>query len=58
MFNCGVDANHFYPTNSEKLPFHFKAVCEFYDEDVWVAYKDINKKYLGVRGKKGSYFQK
>jgi len=58
MFNCGVDVNHFYPVNSDKLPFHFKAICEFYDEDVWCAYKDINKKYLGIRGKKGSYFQK
>jgi calcineurin-like phosphoesterase family protein len=56
MFNIGVDANHFLPINVSTIPNHFKAICEFYDEDVWVAYSNINEKYKGKRGKKGRYF--
>lgn len=56
--NIGVDVNHFRPVSLEKIPFHFKAICEFYDEDVWVGYKNINADFLGKRGKKGSYFKK
>ena len=56
MFNVGVDVNHFYPVNIKTIPNHFKAICEFYDEDVWVAYNKINAQYAGKRGKKGSYF--
>lgn len=58
MFNCGVDVNHFRPVQLSKIPFHFKAICEYYDEDVWCAYNDINKQFLGKRGKKGTYFVK
>ena len=57
MFNVGIDANHFLPINLETIPKHLKAICEYYDEDVWVAYDKINSNYLGVRGKKGRYFQ-
>ena len=56
--NVGVDVNHFYPVDSAKIPFHFKAIEEFYDNDVWVAYNDINEKYRGVRGKQSTYFTK
>ena len=56
MFNIGVDANHFLPVDVDTIPFHYKAICEFYDEDVWVAYNKVNEKYKGIRGKKGRYF--
>jgi hypothetical protein len=56
MLNVGIDVHHFRPVNSNTIGFHFKAVCEFYDEDVWVAYNHINAEYLGIRGKKGRYF--
>lgn len=57
MFNIGVDANHFFPVNLETIPSHLKAITEFYDEDVWVAYKDINADYRSSRGKKSTYFK-
>ena len=56
MFNVGIDANHFLPVNIKTIPNHFKAICEFYDEDVWCAYNKINAQYAGKRGKKGRYF--
>jgi len=56
MLNVGVDVNHFLPVNIKTIPNHYKAICEFYDEDVWVAYNEINAKYVGKRGKKGRYF--
>lgn len=56
MFNIGVDANHFRPVNLETIPSHFKAICDFYDEDVWCAYSSINSTYQGTRGKHGMYF--
>lgn len=56
MLNVGVDVHHFRPVDLDSIPFHFKAVCEFYDEDVWVAYEEINLAYCNIRGKKGRYF--
>jgi len=56
MFNVGVDVHHFRPVNLEAIPGHFKAVCEYYDEDAWVAYHPINFIHKNKRGKKGSYF--
>jgi calcineurin-like phosphoesterase family protein len=58
MLNIGIDVHHFRPVNLNTIPFHFKAVCEFYDEDVWVGYDPINFVYKNKRGKKGSYFPK
>jgi calcineurin-like phosphoesterase family protein len=58
MFNVGIDTNGYYPVNLNKIPFHFNAIKNFYDDDVWAAYSDINTDYVGVRGKKGSYFKK
>lgn len=58
MFNIGVDTNHFFPVNLNTIPFHFKAICEFYDEDVWVAYNTLNSSFSGIRGKSGTYFSK
>jgi len=58
MLNIGVDVNHYRPVDSDRIPFHFKAIAEFYDEDVWVANNPINAEYIGKRGKKGTYFTK
>lgn len=58
MFNVGVDANHFRPHNlDEAVPFAYKAICEFYDDDIWAAYQGINLQFVGKRGKQGSYFK-
>jgi calcineurin-like phosphoesterase family protein len=56
MLNIGVDVHSFRPVDSFKIPFHFKAICEYYDNDVWIAYNNINSGHVGFRGKKGSYF--
>ena len=56
MLNVGVDVHHFFPVPEEKIFFYYKAICDFYDEDVWVAYNAINAKLVGSRGKKGTYF--
>lgn len=58
MFNVGVDANHFYPTPASRVPFHFKAVCDYYDGDTWIAYDTRNSQFRGVRGKNTFYFQR
>lgn len=58
MLNVGVDVHHFRPVDLEKIPFHVKAVCEFYDEDVWVGYHNVNANWRSTRGKKSTYFNK
>lgn len=57
MLNVGVDVHHFRPVPFEDIPFYFKAIKEFYDDDVWCAYNPVNECYKGLRGKKGSYFK-
>jgi len=56
MYNIGIDCNHFYPVNLNTIPFHLNAITNFYDEDVWAAYNEINTAYRDKRGKKGVYF--
>lgn len=58
MLNVGVDVNHFRPVALDRIPFHYKAICEFYDEDVWVGNNPINSEYIGKRGKVGRYLDK
>jgi len=53
----GVDVHHFLPVSINDIAFHFNAICKYYDEDVWVAYRDINAQHKGKRGKQGSYFE-
>ena len=55
-FNVCVDVNHYYPVNLKTIPFHLKAITEYYDADVWVAYNKINSSHYDKRGKKTSYF--
>lgn len=57
MINVGVDVHHFSPLNLQEIPFYYKAITEFYDDDVWVAYQHLNQSYAGIRGKKGSYME-
>jgi len=57
MFNVGVDVNNFRPVDSDSIGFHYKAITDFYDDDVWIAYNNANSSYVGIRGKKGSYFK-
>ena len=56
--NVGVDVHHFYPVDAKELPFFFKAIGQYYDEDAWAAYHPINADYRATRGKKSTYFQK
>ena len=53
--NVGVDTNHFAPYDAEEIPFLFNAI-KYYDEDIWAAYHESNSPFVGVRGKKGRYF--
>lgn len=57
MLNIGVDVQNFRPVNLDSIKDHFKAICEYYDNDVWIAYDEINNSYLGKRGKPGNYFK-
>lgn len=52
--NVGVDVHHFRPLAIERIPF-FVAALDYYDEDVWVAYRDCNQSFRGKRGRPGSY---
>lgn len=54
--NVGVDVHHFYPVDSDQVEFYVNAISKFYDDDVWMAYKEANMQFLNLRGKKGSYF--
>lgn len=56
MLNVGLDVNHFYPFHSTDVAFYHKAICDFYDKDVWCAYNLMNGQYGGIRGKQNSYF--
>lgn len=53
--NVGVDVHHFYPMDVERLKFLYNKICKFSDDDVWAGYLELNKRYLGIRGNKGSY---
>lgn len=57
MWNCGVDVNHFRPSNIEKVEFVFNTILNVYDDDVWCAYCDANQNHRD-RGKKESRFDK
>jgi hypothetical protein len=58
MLNVGVDVHHFRPVDSDRLQFHFDAICKYYDNDVWVAYTTLNvNEHTVNRGKPGSYFR-
>jgi calcineurin-like phosphoesterase family protein len=56
MLNVGVDVHHFCPVHEDQIPFTLKAITDFYDNDVWAAYNQVNSKYINSRGKKSNYF--
>lgn len=56
MLNVGVDVHNYRPVSEDQISFYHKAICEFYDDDVWVGYDAVNADYRGQRGKKGRYF--
>ena len=58
MLNVGVDVHSFRPIQLEQVSFFHKAISEFYDNDVWVAYNSINASHRETRGKKSTYFTK
>ena len=57
MLNVGVDVHHFYPVSEEQVLFYFKAISEFYDDDVWCADHESNTENF-LRGKMGTYYKK
>lgn len=56
MVNVGVDVHHFRPINADDIVFYQKAVTSVYDEDVWVAYHEVNHFHRDSRGVKSTYF--
>lgn len=57
-FNVGVDANHYFPHNVERIPFYLEAISKYYDNDVWAAYLPCNQEFQSTRGKKANYFER
>jgi calcineurin-like phosphoesterase family protein len=58
MYNVGVDVHHFCPIDiDEQVPFVLEAINSFYDEDVFIAYNEINSAYKNTRGCKPSYYR-
>jgi len=55
MINVGVDSWHYCPVSFKEIEFVKNAICNFYDDDVWVAYSEANTSHK-ERGKKGSYY--
>lgn len=56
MLNVGVDVHHFQPVPADRIGFYFRAICEFYDADVWVADHPANTAHAD-RGVAGSYLE-
>lgn len=50
MINVGVDAWHFKPLTEKEILFFFTAICDHYDNDVWVA-DDYSNSRHNERGK-------
>jgi calcineurin-like phosphoesterase family protein len=57
MANIGVDVHHFRPVNENEIADFLNAITNFYDEDVWIAYNEINYNYHQKRGKKSRYLK-
>lgn len=55
MLNVGIDVHHNRPVPLSKIPFFYKAICGFYDLDVWVGDNEINA--FPNRGKQSVYFE-
>lgn len=51
MLNVGVDVWHFTPVTVEQVFMIFDGICDFFDDDVWVANHEANLAHEG-RGRK------
>lgn len=58
MLNVGVDVHHFTPVPTADVPFWFKKITDFSDDDIYAAYAANNAAYRGKRGTAGVYFKK
>jgi calcineurin-like phosphoesterase family protein len=56
--NVGIDVHHFYPVPFSNISFYVNAITNFYDNDVFAAYLDVNSDFRDTRGKKSSYLKK
>jgi len=54
MLNVSIDCHNFKPISLEEVYFFYRAICNFYDQDVWVANHEANRAY-DFRGKAGTY---
>lgn len=57
MLNVGVDVHHFRPITVEQAFFYFRAIKDFYDQDVWVGNHIANKSH-SYRGQEGTYWER
>lgn len=55
MINVGVDVWHYKPISEKEILSFFTAICDHYDNDVWVADDCSNSKHNG-RGKPNKMF--
>lgn len=51
--NVGVDVHHFRPVSTARVAFFVKAICSFYDDDVWAGELAANRCHSD-RGGRGS----
>jgi carbon storage regulator len=56
ILNVGVDVSHFRPVSLESVEFYYRAICKFYDQDVWCSDHPANTAHK-QRGKAGSYWE-
>tara|TARA_Y100000034_G_C6867127_1_gene395369 strand:- start:169 stop:783 length:615 start_codon:yes stop_codon:yes gene_type:complete len=56
MLNVGIDANSYYPISEQQVLFFFRAIKDFYDQDVWVGNHPANTAH-DERGKPGTYWE-
>ena len=60
MLNVGIDVHYMLPLTLERLFFFFGGICNFYDQDVWVANHPANAAFDwsdNNRGKLSTYWQ-
>ena len=55
MLNLSVDVHHFLPITGEKVSFYFNGICDFFDDDVWVAGHPANSAH-NHRGRPSTYW--
>lgn len=56
LLNVGVDAHWMRPLSESQIVFYHTAICDFYDEDVWLDGHPVAIEHA-ARGKAGTYFE-